>query len=414
MSDGNESKVIFLNPPSADGGAIAPSEPVHPLANLDLLPQQWVELFIGLNNISYDHKTSSIRQEGESLEYGLLLSKMRLTAYQYGMTHLRQYLKDGLSVWMREQAKSHIGELRNLLRFVPSEFDLIEQWVTAATGKTDPCDVAVMKHFIWQVKRKLYDLPVEHHMMPVLFGKSGGGKSVAVHQLLKPLESVTMLQNMTVFNDQFSRQMFNKNFVMFFDELAKSKQVDVNSLKNIITAPRVEWRGIQSESINSAPQNCTFIGCSNDPVRERIQDTTSARRFWQLNCADQLDWQAINCINYLCVWKSVDENQACPLLPLIKEVREVQDAELRIKDTLECWLSFACETLCASTGTATTSILYGYFKTWCEQEEIHEIPSGQKFSRDLPTKIRSLGLNWSSVHTHQGTTWTIKKGIIPR
>lgn len=406
MSDESQNKVLYLNIDSQSKNAETPApEPLHPLTNPELMPKDWVELYITTNKITYDHKTGSLRQEDEALEYALLLSKMRLTAYQYGMTHLRQYLKDGLAVWMREQARSHLNELRERLRFLPSEVDLVEKWVIAATGKSDPCDVAVMKHFIWQVKRKLYGLPVEFHMMPVLFGKSGGGKSVAVHQLLKPLESVTMLQNMTVFNDQFSRQMFNRNYVMFFDELAKSKQVDINSLKNIITAPRVEWRGIQSESINSASQNCTFIGCSNDPLRERIQDTTSARRFWQINCADKLDWKSINGIDYVGLWKSVDENQPSPLLTVIKKVQKTQETELRAIDPIESWLSFACETPFNTNPSPTTSDLYVIFKDWCKIHGVKDVPTIQKFSRDLPNKIAIAKIQSEPRHTHRGTIW---------
>lgn len=405
MGSSNESNVISSTPAITENvAAVIPTESPHPLANVELLPQQWVELYIEINRIVYDHKTSSIRQDGESLEYGLLLSKMRLTAYQHGMTHLRQYLKDGLSVWMREQSKLHVTDLRNLLRFIPSEIDLVEQWLKAATGKTDACDVAVMKHFIWQVKRKLYGLPVEHHMMPVLFGKSGGGKSVAVHHLLKPLESVTMLQNMTVFNDQFSRQMFNKNYVMFFDELAKSKQVDINSLKNIITTPRVEWRGIQSESINSASQNCTFIGCSNDPLRERIQDTTSARRFWQLNCADKFDWKTINELNYTLLWQAIDMNQASPLLEVLEEVQILQESELRTKDPIEEWLGFACETSVFSS-QPTTSELYRNFKFWCKSLGIITTFTLQTFSRALPKKVAETAPTIKSQHVFNGTIW---------
>ena len=65
-----------------------------------------------------------------------------------------------------------------------------------------PLDIAVVKHFVWQVKRKLIGLPVDHHIMPILFGKSGGGKSVAIHKLVEPLKELTLETNMSVFQDQ--------------------------------------------------------------------------------------------------------------------------------------------------------------------------------------------------------------------
>ncbi|NJL23881.1 MAG: hypothetical protein HC902_00965 [Calothrix sp. SM1_5_4] len=59
---------------SFDGQEFDPV-PAHPLANSELNPEQWVELFITSNSISYDYKTASIWQEGELLDSKFLLSK---------------------------------------------------------------------------------------------------------------------------------------------------------------------------------------------------------------------------------------------------------------------------------------------------------------------------------------------------
>lgn len=402
MSD-TKSNVISLGINAKD--EVPP--PPHPLADIQLTPEEWLARFVELNNVSYDYKTASLRQGEDSMDPKLLLSQMRLATYRYDMPHLRAFLKDALSLWMREKAKDHLSALRERLRFVACEQDLIEQWVVAVTNKADSCDIAVAKHFVWQIRRKLFGLSVEHHMMPVLYGASGGGKSVAVHKLLGPLESVTVLQNMTVFNDQFSRQMFAKNFVMFFDELAKSKQVDVNSLKNIITAPRVEWRGIQSETINSAPQNCTFIGCSNDPLRDRIQDPTSTRRFWQINCSDLLNWEVINSIDYMAMWRSVAENGPCPLISSMEQIRAVQENELRSRNPIEDWVLACCRKSDSPGEGLTTSELYKEFKTWHERGNNTAI-SIQKFSKDFPRYISTLLPEIKPTHSYRGTVWPLQ------
>ncbi|NJL23882.1 MAG: hypothetical protein HC902_00970 [Calothrix sp. SM1_5_4] len=304
------------------------------------------------------------------------------------------------------KSKNHLKVLRSKLKFIPSNNDLIEQWVVAVTGEADSCDIAMMRHVIWQVKRKLCGLPVEHHALVCIFGASGAGKSVAIQKLLEPITSVTIHQNMTVFNDQFSRRMFTSNYCMVFDEMGKAKQVDIDCLKNIITANPVEWRGIQSESIHSGQQNCTFIAASNIPLCERIKDTTSARRFWQLNCKEKLDWNAINSIDYLAMWRSVNENDSCPILDVLDQVRRVQERDLRVRDPIEEWIASCCRESDSQSGL-TTSELFQIFKCWCSKNSVATAITIQKFSRDLPKSIKAIIPDVSPFHSHRGTEWPI-------
>ena len=198
-------------------------------------PDDWMTAYVLLNGITYDYKTDSIRENSEVIEYATIIAQMRLSAFRNDVTEIKSYLSDALHLWKREQARIFILSLRDHLSFVEAKEDRLADWVRAATGAVSPLDLAVMRHFIWQVKRKLLGLPVEHHMMPILYGRTGGGKSVAVHKLLEPVKEVTLCRDMSVFSDSFGRRQFARNFVMFFDEMEKCCGVDVNALKNIIT-----------------------------------------------------------------------------------------------------------------------------------------------------------------------------------
>ena len=312
------------------------------LDDFDLSPEQWVAKYCSTQGIEYHYKTNSISRHGEVIDSALLLSEMRLLTYSLDLMHLKPLLGDALNLWKVGQASKFLGEFRSQLKFQPTERDWVAEFAQACTGNINPLDAAVIRHFCWQVKRKLFGLPVEHHMMVVAYGKSGGGKSVAVRKLLRPLDAITLNKDMSVFNDAFGKRQFSRCYVMFLDELGKSHQTDVNSLKNIITSETMDWRGINSDSMMSGRQNCTFIGCSNEPVRERIWDTTSARRYWQLNCADQLDWDKINAIDALALWQSVDENGSCPIIPFLPEIQAIQERDIKGKDPVEEWLSAAC------------------------------------------------------------------------
>jgi hypothetical protein len=370
-------------------------------------PDDWLEAFVGLNGVSYDYKTDSVRGEEGLLEHATIIAQMRLSSLRNDVPCIKAYLADALLLWKRKQARSFLGNLRRELAFQESSTNHVAAWVAAATGAVSELDVAVVRHFIWQVKRKLCCLSVEHHMMPVLYGKTGGGKSVAVHKLLEPLREVTLCREMSVFSDAFGRRQFARNYVMFFDELSKASAVDVNTMKNVITAPVVEWRVMRSEGVYTSPQNCTFIGCSNDPVSERINDPTSARRFWQLNCADRLDWGAINSIDYQALWRSIDENAACPLLPHLTEIQAVQHRDIRARDLVEQWLESACEPAPFHSESPTTNELFESFMAWCRWQGAVAHPGLQKFSRGLESKMRALGWEIGSKRTSRGTAWSL-------
>lgn len=371
-------------------------------------PKEWVIERLQDHNFDYDYKTDALKKGDVVVEETLAVSLLRLDAREQNVEDVRSYIRDALNVYRHERSKIELSRITEVLGYRNTQDNSLASWVHAVCGVSSPLDVAVIKHFIWQVKRKLSGLPVEHHLMPVLWGKSGIGKSVAVSRLIEPLRSVALQTDMGIFQDQFSRRAFARNFLVFFDELQGSDGADVNTMKQIITAPVIEWRAMRSERVMSAPQNATFIGCSNDPVRDRIKDPTSSRRFWQVNCADQIDWQVINAIDYLALWQSVDENESSPILECLSEIRKVQEAEIRAKDIVEQWVEELCELVSFDDSALTTSELYESFKDFCLWQNQKSFPQFQKFSRDLKRILEMSGNGPLSKKTNRGTTWAIR------
>lgn len=375
-------------------------------------PKSWLIEQLRKHNFEYDYKTDALRKGDSVIEESLAVSFLRLDARAMDIEEIRSYIRDALAVYRHERSQIELNDLATSLTYSASEADLVGAWVSAVCGKASNFDVIVMKHFIWQVKRKLAGLPVDNHLMPILFGRSGAGKSVAVSRLIEPLLSVALQTDMSIFSDQFSRRAFSRNFLVFFDELQGSDSADVNAMKQIITAHVVEWRAMRSERVMSAPQNSTFIGCSNDPVRERIKDTTSSRRFWQINCADKIDWDAINQINYLALWQSVDERSDSPIKLQLSEIRKIQESEIRVKDIVEQWIEENCEVVSFDESAMTTTDLYESFKEFCLLQNFKAIPQLQKFARDINRILEASGHGPVAKKSNRGTTWCIR--IKPR
>lgn len=371
-------------------------------------PKDWVIERLREHELDYDYKTDVLKKDDSVVEEALAVSLLRLDARKQEVEEIRSYIRDALNVYRHERAQVELHTLAKKLTYIPTQNDPVESWVTAICGHPSVLDIVVARHFIWQVKRKLNRLPVEHHIMPIVTGKSGIGKSVAVSRLIEPLRSVSLQTDLGIFEDQFSRRAFVRNYVVFFDELNGADDTNVNAIKQIITAPVIEWRAMRSERVMSAPQNATFIGCSNEAVRDRIKDSTSSRRFWQLNCADNVDWEAVNNIDYLSLWKSVDENAPAPILTHLSKIRRVQEAEIRVKDIVEQWVEEMCEVVAFDDSSLTTSELYDSFREFCLWQNQKSFPQFQKFAREMKRIFEVSGHGAISKKTNRGTTWSIK------
>lgn len=373
-----------------------------------IFPKEWVIERLREHDLDYDYKTDALRKGDSVIEESLAVSFLRLDAREMDVEDIRSYIRDALAVYRHERSQITLKSLAEKFGYLLTEVDPVASWVTALCGNPSILDTVVMKHFIWQVKRKLTGLPVENHIMPVVVGRSGIGKSVAVSRLIEPLKAVALQTDMGLFGDQFSRRAFSRNYLVFFDELQGSEDADVSMMKQIITAPVIEWRAMRSERVMSAPQNSTFIGCSNEAVRDRIKDSTSSRRFWQITCADHIDWEAINNIDYVALWRSVDERAPSPVVPHLDEIKRIQEIEIRTKDIVEQWVEVACEVVSFDESALTTAELYESFKKFCLWQNHGSFPQFQRFARDIKRIFGVSRQGSISKKTNRGTTWSIK------
>jgi len=221
---------------------------------------------------------------------------------------------------------------------VPS-LNLILTWIKAVTGATDPKDVNVIAHWIWTVKRKGFDRPVKHQIMPVLYGPQGGGKSRSLENLIKPIENFRLTIGMNQLDDERIYDSLSNNFVILFDELQGVERADMNALKRQITSTHNSYRKLYGHEVLIVPMRCGFIGATNKPIAESFSDSTGMRRFWELNCQSKIDWEAVNNIDYTELWKGVDESLEDGYLTgdALQQVLEKQQ-DLVNKDDIEEFL----------------------------------------------------------------------------
>lgn len=229
-------------------------------------------------------------------------------------------------------------EVVDSVRFDPAASPIaLRTFVAAITNQHIPEVTAVVGHFIWSVKRKLQGLPVTDHIMPVLVGNQRAGKSTAINKLLAPLGHHLYNASFDIFQDDRNKFLFHTYATIFLDEMAKARKADLDGLKNIITSNTVSYRKLYTADATVRPNISTFIGCSNTPVSELIYDTTGMRRFFEVQTLAKLDWDAINTLDFIIVWKSINEHMPSPLNARHPEVAALSE-RLKATDFMDDWM----------------------------------------------------------------------------
>lgn len=278
-----------------------------------------------------------------------------------------QELEDALREYLNLYEADYRKTIVNGLAYKQSESYLLEKFMTALTGEANSLNVAVLKHWMWQVKRRANSLTSNYPLMPVFVGKQLGGKSMALNKLLAPWDEFRLNLKMNQLSDERYYSGFNTNFVGLFDELQGIERVDLNALKNQITTDKNTYREMRTTTLITTPMRCSFLGASNKSINENFSDSTGMRRFFELKVLPTLDWEVINGLDFTALWKSIDESLTNGYMTkeVLAELRVVQ-AETVVQEDVE---TFITEMGLRYEGedfrTINTIETYQAYRDWC-------------------------------------------------
>lgn len=196
--------------------------------------------------------------------------------------------------------------------------------------------VAVLRHFVWQVQRKLAGKPASHHLMPVLHGRQGGGKTYFIERFTEPLKEVTSYSDFGQIADDRMIDLW-RSYVLVLDEMAKASKADIETVKHVISAHALERRPMRTTSIVTITQNATLIGASNHRIGELIKDDTGNRRFVELFYTRPSDDDYLHTIDWHSAWSSVQADDIAPILAVADQLAELQ-SDARHHGPVEYWL----------------------------------------------------------------------------
>ncbi len=220
------------------------------------------------------------------------------------------------------------------LRLVTATFD-----IDLALG------IAVLQHFIWQVKCKLLERPVCHHLMPVIFSEvQGCGKTTLLKRFLSPLEelaSATAL--LSDLADPRSGEILSFP-VVAIDDVERLDPRRSPVLKSLMTTPELSRRQLGTSKANRLSQRATLIGTANEPVSVLISDPTghtalrraAIQKRRRRQGGNPEVWRVVDETDYGLLWRSVNGFGPSPILPHLTALAAAQAVSAPVDRLREC------------------------------------------------------------------------------
>ena len=373
--------------------AVAPAMKVEK-AEKNQTARVWLAKWITKIQASYCYGSEAVAVAGVEMAPDAIRWKLFLDADEAKEAPPGRTLEYALNEWTQGQKEVFREMCRAKIKYQPLLGDgELARFVEAVTGKIAPLDVAVVKHFVWQVKRKLHGQPVEHHLMPILVGSQNVGKTAALRALCAPIADLCdSPSDLTFLGDERQNFRLAKSHIILLDEMGYADRVSVDVLKNKITADRLSWRILGSNKQTSSPNVATFVGASNKQLLDLIYDPTGMRRFYEVECAKKMNWEQINGINYTNLWASVDPSGLCPIKPYLAELDVVQEA-YRGNDSVEEFVRL-CDSLQAWTGSRSLFQSYLAMCNATNQKALNEARWGRRMMQVVEKKVGGDGIGW--------------------
>jgi hypothetical protein len=342
----------------------------------ELVPlPEWVEQYAELNAI--DVLASGDVRIGNGLtDLAVLALQMGSDAQRIHAPYAHDKIARELELWLKRRRQLLVDEKKADVAFVAKNA-ATEQYCELLLGSRDYPNfdlyVAGIKHFVWQVKRKLFGNNITDPLMPILYGKQGMCKSVFTEHLSSPLKDLSIAFRLDELTDGRGFTVVQENYVIVLDELEKAQKADIESLKSLISGSQSSGRMMRSNSVVKVRNNATLIGTTNKPVSEMIRDSSGMRRFMQIdvpeiakqaaadNAKRLLDFDVVQ------IWQGINENDdSAPIAPF-RQVLDEHQKTITASDIMGDWLedlklipngSGAVRTVIA------TAVLFERYKAW--------------------------------------------------
>lgn len=253
-------------------------------------------------------------------------------ASQTGMGFEKEYLKSILSNTLNQKKDEKVTTYRQILKYTGDNVQLVDKMVGALLelGKIPktPVNKEMMKHLLWSIKRKIYDLPIPYPVFTVFYSKAMGvGKSYFIENILGgPFKDKvnTVGEIKQLLSDNDAKALVNGYWLIDFQELtipesARNKDGSVsestlNKLKSSITSQYLNGRQMYTDTSAKLRQSAVFCSSANKHCYDVIHDENGMRRYWEFNWGVQnqadVDLELSEKIQkwMIALYQNIDEN----------------------------------------------------------------------------------------------------------
>ena len=305
-----------------------------------------------------------------------MVSDIREIKYNLKLPFADIEIADQVTKWTKIAKNQRIKEIIKLVNGqVISKEDEWKRLANACFVISEECPleycIAVLKKFIWQVKRKMNKLPVTRHLAIVITGEQEKGKTTFMELFLSVLSDVATQVSFKDVTDDRNIDIWSR-YVLVTDEMSYASKADIETLKRTISAQTLTRRILYTNGTVEVRQNATFIGASNKLLSQMIFDPTGMRRFAALPWRSDALWEVINEMDWLGLWNSVDAFADDPILPVIEILRANQENE-REPSQVELWLAmFSGEHKPNDQQKYSGEYLYDKYRDWAEKHYPNE------------------------------------------
>jgi hypothetical protein len=270
-----------------------------------------------------------------------IINKFRLHCADYNLVFSDAVVEAFLQEWVIEARETH---KRLIAATVCGPSNVTEgtaelrRFLSVLRTETTDLDVAVFRHMLWQVKRKISGLPCAYEMMCVLSGGQGAGKSLALQDFLfSPIKDLCYTNaEFGLLRDERQGRIFSDHYIVLFDEMAGADRGDIDRIKQMITARTFKQRRMGTTSHDVLLMNATFFGTTNKELETIIRDNTGMRRFYEFKVDTRAEtmpkWPILKELDYALIWASVDHAIESPLTEhydtLMIEQKKLEEVQL--------------------------------------------------------------------------------------
>ncbi len=251
----------------------------------------------------------------------------------------------------------------------------------------------VMRHFLWQCKRKLLGRNVTWDLLVNIYGGSGIGKTTMVQDIGKVFQDFSIVSTLSeVLDTERQVKKLAECYYVNLDELATGNasefryggsdsgsldKAQKTAFKKLMTQRKARTRNMGGQSQSTQRYTFSFIASSNTHLADVIYDETTMRRYVEIECEnkDIQDYSKLEEAKKLIldVWKSVDENDDrgywYPGCKIWAEVKKMQDTYYPSNTTTASWIKEFSVVPCNSNAKEKLGELYESYKAFCNKHE---------------------------------------------